>query len=142
MNTKLKFAVAGLGYVGISNAVLLAQHNDVTAIDIDAGRVKAINNRISPIVDPEVSDYLATKTLSLRATQDPQEAYKDADFIIVATPTNYDPSTNQFDTTSVEAVLKLVQAINPDAAIIIKSTVPVGYTARIRDALGNPNILF
>jgi UDPglucose 6-dehydrogenase len=134
--------VAGLGYVGISNAVLLAQHNDVTAIDIDAGRVKAINNRISPIVDPEVSDYLATKTLSLRATQDPQEAYKDADFIIVATPTNYDPSTNQFDTTSVEAVLKLVQAINPDAAIIIKSTVPVGYTARIRDALGNPNILF
>ena len=142
MNTKLKFAVAGLGYVGISNAVLLAQHNDVTAIDIDAGRVEAINNRISPIVDPEVSDYLAHKTLSLRATQDPVVAYSDADFIIVATPTNYDPTTNQFDTSSVEAVLKLVQAINPDATIIIKSTVPVGYTARIRAELGNPNILF
>jgi UDPglucose 6-dehydrogenase len=142
MNTKLKFAVAGLGYVGISNAVLLAQHNDVTAIDIDAGRVEAINNRISPIVDPEVSDYLAHKTLSLRATQDPVVDYSDADFIIVATPTNYDPTTNQFDTSSVEAVLKLVQAINPDATIIIKSTVPVGYTARIRAELGNPNILF
>jgi UDPglucose 6-dehydrogenase len=139
---KLKFTVAGLGYVGLSNAVLLAQHNDVTAIDIDAGRITATNNRISPIADAEVSEYLATQTLSLRATQDPVEAYKNADFIIVATPTNYDPSTNQFDTTSVEAVLKLVQSINPDAAIIIKSTVPVGYTARIREALGNPNILF
>jgi UDPglucose 6-dehydrogenase len=142
MNTKLKFAVAGLGYVGISNAVLLAQHNDVTAIDIDAGRVEAINKRISPIVDPEVSEYLATQTLSLHATQDPVVAYQGADYIIVATPTNYDPTTNQFDTRSVEAVLKLVQSINPDATIIIKSTVPVGYTARIRAELGNPNILF
>jgi len=142
MKTGLKFAVAGLGYVGISNAVLLAQHNHVTAIDIDAGRVEAINNRVSPIVDPEVSDYLATKTLSLHATLDPAEAYSGADFIIVATPTNYDPMTNQFDTTSVETVLRLVQSINPDAVIILKSTVPVGYTARIREETGNPNILF
>jgi UDPglucose 6-dehydrogenase len=142
MTTKLKFAVAGLGYVGISNAVLLAQHNHVTVIDIDAGRVNAINDRMSPIVDTEVSDYLATKTLSLHATQDPIEAYSGADFILIATPTNYDPSTNQFDTSSVETVLKLIQTINPDAAIIIKSTVPVGYTAQVRRTLQNPNIIF
>ncbi|TMM49394.1 nucleotide sugar dehydrogenase [Sulfitobacter sabulilitoris] len=138
----MKFGVAGLGYVGISNAVLLAQHHDVTAIDIDPGRVADINDRTSPIIDTEVSDYLANRSLSLRATLDPQEAYADADFIIIATPTNYDPATNQFDTSSVEAVLTLVQQINPDATIVIKSTVPVGYTARIRAELGNPNILF
>ncbi|WP_281278408.1 nucleotide sugar dehydrogenase [Sulfitobacter sabulilitoris] len=142
MTSKIKFGVAGLGYVGISNAVLLAQHHDVTAIDIDPGRVADINDRTSPIIDTEVSDYLANRSLSLRATLDPQEAYADADFIIIATPTNYDPATNQFDTSSVEAVLTLVQQINPDATIVIKSTVPVGYTARIRAELGNPNILF
>ena len=142
MNTKIKFAVAGLGYVGISNAILLAQHNDVVAIDIDPGRVASINNRVSPIVDDEVSEYLATKPLSLHATLDPVEAYRGATFVIVATPTNYDPATNQFDTRSVEAVLKLIHSINPDALIVIKSTVPVGYTARIRQEFGNPNLLF
>lgn len=138
----MKFAVAGLGYVGLSNAVLLAQHHDVTAVDIDARRVALVNDRRSPIADREIEDYLAGHPLRLRATTDAAAAYADADYVIVATPTNYDPETNYFDTSSVEAVLRAVQAVNPDAVIVIKSTVPVGYTARIGAELGNPNILF
>jgi UDPglucose 6-dehydrogenase len=142
MTSKLKFAVAGLGYVGISNAILLAQHHQVVAIDLDAERVSAINARQSPIADFEVEDYLANRPLNLCATLDPMQAYADADFVIVATPTNYDTATNQFDTGSVESVLRLVHQINPDAVIVIKSTVPVGYTSQIKTRMAKDNILF
>lgn len=142
MTCKLKFAVAGLGYVGISNAILLAQQHEVVAIDVDTARVAAINARQSPIADTEAEDYLANRPLNLRATLDPQQAYADADFVIIATPTNYDPTTNQFDTGSVEAVLRLVHQINPDAVVVIKSTVPVGYTAQISARMAKDNILF
>ena len=142
MSSKLKFAVAGLGYVGISNAILLAQHHEVVAIDVDAARVAALNARQSPIVDAEAEDYLANRPLNLRATLDPQQAYAGADFVIIATPTNYDPATNQFDTGSVEAVLRLVHQINPEAVVVIKSTVPVGYTGQISARMAKQNILF
>lgn len=142
MTSKLKFAVAGLGYVGISNAILLAQHHDVVAIDLDAARVSAINAHQSPILDCEVEDYLANRPLNLYATLDPQQAYADADFVIIATPTNYDTATNQFDTRSVESVLRLVHQINPDAVVVIKSTVPVGYTSQIKTRMAKDNILF
>tara|TARA_R110000787_G_scaffold277172_1_gene386361 strand:- start:4031 stop:5203 length:1173 start_codon:yes stop_codon:yes gene_type:complete len=139
---KTKFAVAGLGYVGLSNAILLAQKHNVVAVDITAERVELVNNRQSPLVDEEISDYLANRSLDLKATTDPQEAYAGADYIIIATPTNYDPETNKFDTTSVEAVLDLVQTYNPDATVIIKSTVPVGYTEHVRNRYGTRNIIF
>jgi UDPglucose 6-dehydrogenase len=142
MTSKLKFAVAGLGYVGISNAILLAQHHEVVAIDVDAARVAAINARQSPIADAEAEDYLANRPLNLHATLDPQQAYAGADFVIIATPTNYDPATNQFDTGSVEAVLRLVHQINPEAVVVIKSTVPVGYTGQISARMAKQNILF
>lgn len=135
-------AVAGIGYVGLSNAVLLAQNNTVMALDISEDRVAMLNDRKSPIVDAELEDYLATKTLDLTATTDPETAFAGAEFVIVATPTNYDPETNFFDTSSVEQVIETVSRINPAATIIIKSTIPVGYTADLRTRTGNGNIVF
>ncbi|MDO6732142.1 nucleotide sugar dehydrogenase [Marinovum sp. 2_MG-2023] len=140
--SKYKIAVAGIGYVGLSNAVLLAQHHNVIAVDIDQGRVDMLNDRKCPIVDAELEVYLAEKPLNLTATTDPAEAYGDADFVIVATPTNYDPDTNFFDTSSVETVINTVLAINAKAAIIIKSTIPVGYTADLSERLNTDRIMF
>ena len=139
---KYTIAVAGIGYVGLSNAVLLAQHNRVIAVDLDPRRVDLVNARTSPIVDAELERYLAEVPLDLTATTDGPAAYAEADYIIVATPTNYDPETNFFDTSSVEAVLDQAIAANPGAAIVIKSTVPVGYTRSIRHRLHNQQVLF
>lgn len=138
----MKIAVAGTGYVGLSNAILLAQNNKVFAVDIIQEKVDLINNKKSPIVDKEISEYLATKELDLTATTDSNLAYKDADFVIVSTPTNYDTEKNYFDTSSVEAVIKIVKETNPNAIIVIKSTIPVGFTERIRKELDYKNILF
>ena len=138
----LNIVVAGIGYVGLSNAVLLAQHTAVTAVDISKQRVDLINARQSPIVDPEIDTFFKTKTLHLSATQDSASAYQDADYVIVATPTNYDPAKNYFDTSSVESVIQQVIDVNPDAIIIIKSTVPVGYTESVRKRFTCDNILF
>lgn len=138
----LKIAVAGIGYVGLSNAVLLAQHNRVSALDIDAGRVAMVNARRCPIVDPELESYLAERDLDLSATTDPAQAFAGADFILVATPTNYDPDTNVFDTSSVESVIKTALALNPTATLVIKSTVPVGYTRALGEKLQSTRILF
>ncbi|AEV69366.1 nucleotide sugar dehydrogenase [Acetivibrio clariflavus] len=138
----LKIAVAGTGYVGLSIAVLLAQKNQVTAVDVIEEKVNKINNKISPIVDKEIEEYLATRKLNLKATTDGDSAYKDADYVIISTPTNYDPVKNYFDTSSVESVLKQVMKINQNAIMVIKSTVPVGYTKKIREELGSNNIFF
>jgi len=138
----MKIAVAGTGYVGLSNAILLAQHNEVVAVDLVQAKVDLINNKKSPIVDKEIEEYLAEKALNLRATADGISAYKDADFIIVSTPTNYDSERNFFDTSSVESVLKIVKEVNPQATIVIKSTIPVGFTEKISETLGMNNILF
>ncbi len=137
----MKIAVAGTGYVGLSMAVLLAQHNTVTAVDIVAEKVDKINARISPIADREIEEYLATKQLDLTATLD-AAAYADADFVVIAAPTNYDAAQNHFDTSAVEAVIGQVMAANPRAIMVIKSTVPVGYTQSIREKTGSRNILF
>ena len=137
-----KIAVAGLGYVGMSNAVLLAQHNEVTAIDLDEHRVELVNNRKAPIEDTELEHYLAEKALNLVATTDPQTAYAGVEYVIVATPTDYDPVTNFFNTRSVEAVISDVIRINPEATIVIKSTIPVGYTRNLREEFNSPNIIF
>lgn len=138
----MKIAVAGAGYVGLSNAILLSQHNEVFATDIIQAKVDLINSKKSPIVDKEIEEYLANKKLNLTATTDAKLAYNDADFIIISTPTNYDPEKNYFDTSSVEAVLKLVKEINPEATVVIKSTIPVGYTEKIRAEMGIKNLLF
>ncbi|WP_101103295.1 nucleotide sugar dehydrogenase [Macromonas bipunctata] len=138
----MKISIAGLGYVGLSNAVLLAQHHQVIALDIDPAKVELINNRHSPIADAEIEDYLAHKPLNLRATLDKQAAYAGADFVVIATPTDYDPQTNRFNTRSVEAVVRDVMAINPSAVMVIKSTVPVGFTERIKRELGCDNLIF
>jgi UDPglucose 6-dehydrogenase len=140
--SKCIIAVAGIGYVGLSNAVLLSQNHTVRAFDVSADRVAMINARQSPIVDPLIQDFLANKPLDLTATNDPNEAYASADFVIVATPTNYDPDTNSFDTSSVEAVIKQVIAINPTATIVIKSTIPVGYTSALSAKLQTKQVIF
>lgn len=138
----MKITVAGAGYVGLSNAVLLAQHNEVFVVDILQEKVDMINNRQSPIVDKELEDYLAKKELNLTATTDNYTAYKDAEYVIIATPTNYDPEKNYFNTRTVEAVIANVLSINPDAVMVIKSTVPVGYTEKVRNMFETDNIIF
>ena len=138
----MKIAVAGIGYVGLSNAVLLAQHNQVTAVDVSRERVEEINRRKSPLVDAEIEDYLANKPLDLTATTDGDAAYREADFVVIATPTNYDPVKNYFDTSSVESAVSQVRRVNPQAVMVIKSTVPVGYTLSLREKLGGGNLIF
>lgn len=138
----MKIAIAGTGYVGLSNAILLAQNNEVVAVDIIQEKVDMINDKVSPIVDNEIEDYLRNKELNLVATTDSYMAYKDAEFVIISTPTNYDPELNYFNTRTVEAVIANVLAINPDATMVIKSTVPVGYTKKVREMFDTENIIF
>ena len=138
----VKIAVAGTGYVGLSIATLLSQHHDVTAVDIVPEKVEMINHRKSPIVDKEIEEYLATKPLRLKASLDAEEAYRNADFVVIAAPTNYDSIKNFFDTSAVEAVISLVMEVNPQAFMVIKSTIPVGYTDSIRQRTSSKNILF
>ena len=138
----MKIAVAGTGYVGLSIAVLLSQHHEVTAVDVIAEKVEMINRRVSPIQDAEIEKYLAEKELHLKATLDGESAYREAEIVVISTPTNYDPKMNYFDTSSVESVIEQVNRVNPEAAIVIKSTIPVGYTEEISRKLGVQNVMF
>ena len=142
MKQKYNITIAGTGYVGLSNAILLAQHNHVTAVDIIPEKVDLINAGKSPIVDKEIEEYLQNKALDLKATTDAAEAYRNADYVIVSTPTNYDPKKNYFDTSSVEAAIELVLSVNRNAVIVIKSTVPVGYTESLCKKYQTNRILF
>ena len=138
----MKISIAGAGYVGLSNAILLAQNNEVIAVDINQEKVDLINKHISPIVDTEIQDFLTNKELNLVATTDVNKGFKDAEFIIISTPTNYDPVINYFDTSSIESVISTILSINPKAIMIIKSTVPLGYTTIIKKMFNTENIIF